>query len=608
MIAVDREHIAAALPGYDIGGQLGRGGWGVVLEGRHRQLQRDVAIKQLPPALAADPQVRARFVSEARLLAAIDHPHVVPIYDYVEDEDMCLLVMEKLTGGTVWERFRRSGLSMQEACAVLIGTCAGLHCAHTHGILHRDVKPENVMFSATGTLKVTDFGIAKIVGGSTTMTSASGEVLGTPAYIAPEQAEGRLLTPATDVYACGVLLYELLAGRLPYSDEGDAVMLLYRHVHEDPEPLGDVAPNVPGPLVEVTMRALRRDPAERFPTAEGLGRAVAEAAESAWGAEWLTESGIRVMATGAIPGSNGYGSPRVLPRSSSGSALQPPPAGPVSPSAAVRGPDVADADGGPAQSDGVPAPRLDARMPGSMAPMLASVAMLIVALVVAFSGPGRSSSAGNFAAETLMVGRFDPTAGTTVPIDLAKPIVVKGTLPAGSPAVDRVELQFRGLGFTLGRAAAATQVVGGSFSATLDASRIRYLVAGQTTASVVLSAGGKAAVTRDFIVKPAQPIALSAPGGVSIALVLFVVAYAESLLRSLRRGRRGVPLIVGVVVISALTGVATTAVAWLAGTRPPTPTTLAICAVFCVGSGILAAQAAARVGQRRRLRAGARGA
>src|SRR5579862_6279323 len=155
-----RQDIVAALPDYDIGDELGRGGFGVVLAGRHRQLRRDVAIKELPTALAADPRVRARFAAEARVLAALSHPHIVPIYDYVERDGLCLLVMEKLTGGTLWEQFKTQGLTAETTCAVTMAACAALQYAHQRGILHRDVKPENLLYSADAVLKITDFGIA----------------------------------------------------------------------------------------------------------------------------------------------------------------------------------------------------------------------------------------------------------------------------------------------------------------------------------------------------------------------------------------------------------------------------------------------------------------
>ncbi len=299
-MTLDRDLVARALPGYDIGDEIGRGGWGVVLNAVHRQLGRKVAIKQLPRAFAADADVRRRFASEARLLATLDHPHIVPIYDYVEDHGLCLLVMELLPAGTLWSRMTSTGVTAESACGIVIAACSALDHAHRRGILHRDIKPDNLLFAAGGTMKVSDFGIAKVVGGAASMGTRTGEVLGTPAYMAPEQALGREVTPATDVYALGTVLYELLAGRLPYVDDGNAIGLLYRHVHEQPMPLGDIAPSLPNELVAATMRALAIDPADRYQQAEDFGVAVAEAANATLGTRWLRRGDVTVMAGGEI--------------------------------------------------------------------------------------------------------------------------------------------------------------------------------------------------------------------------------------------------------------------------------------------------------------------
>ena len=165
--------------------------------------------------------MRARFLAEGRLLASLSHPHIVPIYDFIESDGLCLLVMERLSGGSVAERSRLGRMTPQAACALVLATCAGLHEAHTNHVLHRDVKPGNLMFSASGILKVTDFGIAKVLGGSVTVATRAGEVLGTPAYMAPEQVHGEGVSPATDVYAAGTILFELLSGVLPFSQEGN---------------------------------------------------------------------------------------------------------------------------------------------------------------------------------------------------------------------------------------------------------------------------------------------------------------------------------------------------------------------------------------------------
>src|ERR1700728_1958122 len=298
---VDNEgSLDTALPGYEIGTELGRGAFGIVIAGRHRQLGREVAIKHLSPGLMSDEAVRLRFLSEARVLASIDHPHVVPIYDYVEHEDTCLLVMERLAGGTVWNRFVDQGFDQRTACAIALAVCSGLHGAHQHGVLHRDMKPENVLFGADYSLKVTDFGIARVLGQNDVLASRDGELLGTPAYMAPEQASGTDLGPATDIYAVGVMLFELLSGQLPFREDGGSLAIVLRHINEDPTQLSKVAPTVPAGLAEVVMKALARSPQDRFESAEAFGIAIGHAASAAWGAEWLEETDVQLRDSGPI--------------------------------------------------------------------------------------------------------------------------------------------------------------------------------------------------------------------------------------------------------------------------------------------------------------------
>ncbi|MBL1078551.1 protein kinase [Nocardia sp. 2] len=298
--STDIERVRAALPGYEVGGQIGRGGCGVVLAGVHRGLNRRVAIKQIPPQFADDMSVRRRFVAEARMMAALDHPHVVPVYDYIEHDDMCLLVLEYLPGGTVEQRFVTAGFEATAAVAVALSCAAGLDVAHRQGILHRDVKPSNLMFSGNGTLKLTDFGIAKIVGGDETLVTRAGEILGTPSYIAPEQVRGQQLSPATDVYALATMLYQLLSGTLPFPPAEDTLAMLFAHAYGDPIPLDTVAPAIPQPIAEVVMRGLAPEPGERFDTAESFGVALAEPAAFCWGTGWLNPVGIPVVGADTI--------------------------------------------------------------------------------------------------------------------------------------------------------------------------------------------------------------------------------------------------------------------------------------------------------------------
>ena len=215
------DEIRAALPGYDIGGVVGRGGCGEVLSGFHRGLQRRVAIKQIPPQFADDPEVRRRFVTEARSMAAIDHPHVVPVYDYIEQDEVCALVMDRLTGGTLAERMQVGRLRPEHATAIELATLHGLEHAHQQGVIHRDVKPSNVLVpnrsSGSGDrAKLTDFGVAHVIGGAT--LTHTGDIVGTLAYMAPEQAEGREVGPEADLYSLALVLYEALTGVNPQEE------------------------------------------------------------------------------------------------------------------------------------------------------------------------------------------------------------------------------------------------------------------------------------------------------------------------------------------------------------------------------------------------------
>src|SRR3954464_8675323 len=149
--------------------------------------------------------------------------------------------MELLPGGTLRDRFSTTGFTAPHAVAIALACAAGLSTGHERGVLHRDVKPENMLFAASGAIKVTDFGIAQVVGGSETMLTRAGDVVGTPSYIAPEQVRGMKLSPATDVYALATMLYELLSGGLPFTQDGDAMSVLFKHAYESPIPLGDVA-------------------------------------------------------------------------------------------------------------------------------------------------------------------------------------------------------------------------------------------------------------------------------------------------------------------------------------------------------------------------------
>jgi serine/threonine protein kinase len=301
-VANERELLTEVLPGYELAEEIGRGGWGVVFEAEHRTLGRRVAIKYLPAAFSSDPDARSRFRSEARVVASLDHPHIVPLYDFVEEGDTCVFVMELMPGGTLWDRFEGGDLTPEAACNVTLALLGALYHAHQRGVLHRDVKPENVLFNQEGMPKLADFGIAKVLGDGAGTRTATGMIMGTPAYMAPEQGSGEPVSPATDVYAIGAMLYELLSGRLPFESTGNALAQLYRHVHEAPTPLQEIAPQIPDGVAAAVMKALEKKPEDRFSDAATFAGELNAQATGAFGDDWSSRTDIPVLATRAVLG------------------------------------------------------------------------------------------------------------------------------------------------------------------------------------------------------------------------------------------------------------------------------------------------------------------
>jgi eukaryotic-like serine/threonine-protein kinase len=263
---------------YRLERRLGGGGMATVHLARDVELDRPVAVKLLAEHLADDAEVRERFVREARIAARLSHPNVVAVYDAGEEDGTPYIVMECVEGETLADLLRREGrLDPDDAVALALQACAGLAHAHEAGLVHRDVKPGNLLLRRDGMLKVADFGIARAA--ESTRLTFAGTILGTAAYLAPEQATGEEVTAAADVYSLGAVLYECLAGRPPRRVESLADL--------DPEqpitPLRDVVPDVPQELEDAVMHALARRPEFRPATAAelalelgGLGETPAE--------------------------------------------------------------------------------------------------------------------------------------------------------------------------------------------------------------------------------------------------------------------------------------------------------------------------------------------
>jgi hypothetical protein len=573
--------LVAALPQYDIGAEIGEGGMGLVFAGTHRTLGRSVAIKQLPWDVLNHAASSELFDREARVLASLDHPHIVPVYDYVRTGREHLLVMERLDGGTVHSRFHGGGVSGEQACAIGLAMLAGLHAAHRAGVLHLDVKPRNLLFTLQGVMKVADFGIARVISEGATLVTHGGEILGTPAYIAPEQAMGNALSPAADVYAAGTVLYELLSRQLPFDNTRGAISMMRQHMFTDPRPIA----GVPMPIAGVIMRSLARELDARYREAESFAADLAGAATAVYGPGWLERSGVPVL----------HLTPRVIAGLNSPTAPAPPgeartrpvqrPSGPnptlVAPNGSpATGPGfgVAGDGSGPLDPGSDPAR-------GSRAAVLwlrlAAAAAAIVLVVLALLNPERLP---HQASPTLLLGTEPVTE--PVEVDLSKPLTLAGT---GNPGP--VALTLSAAGIPLGSAETDAKPAGNGFTAQLTLPAIaRWVVGGAVTATVRTGP-----VTQTFTLRTSQHPLASAMGAGSLILALFALAYLESGLRTIRNGHRWRGASVGGPVLGLLFG----AVAWLCvavlRVHEPAPGFGAGCAVAgAVAAGLVVAAARRR--------------
>jgi eukaryotic-like serine/threonine-protein kinase len=256
---------------YEIGGVLGRGGMAEVHRGRDLRLGREVAVKVLRSDLARDPSFQVRFRREAQAAASLNHPAIVAVYDTGEDRTSAgatpYIVMEYVEGETLRDVLRREGvLSPQRAMTLAADICNALDFSHRNGIVHRDVKPGNVMITPEGTVKVMDFGIARAVSDSAATMTSTAAVIGTAQYLSPEQARGESVDARSDVYSVGCLLYELVTGAPPFTGDSP-VSVAYQHVREDPRLPSSVNPAIPADLDAILLKALSKNPANRYQSA-----------------------------------------------------------------------------------------------------------------------------------------------------------------------------------------------------------------------------------------------------------------------------------------------------------------------------------------------------
>jgi predicted Ser/Thr protein kinase len=281
-----KQHVGS----YEVVRVLARGGMAVVYLARQPTLDREVALKRLQLE-STDPTLARRFVREARLAAGLDHPNVVTLFDFFEDGGVPYIAMEYVRGGSL--RRLVGHLTLPQVFGVLEGVLAGLSHAESHGIAHRDLKPENVLVTREGGVKIADFGIARAYNALTPSLTQSDSAIGTPSYMAPEQVTGDALGPYTDLYALGVIAYELLSGHPPFNTGTPPVAVLYRHVHTPPPPLAELAPDAPSAACTWVERLLEKDPAARPPSAAAAAQALEEIAVDEIGPYWRRDAAIR---------------------------------------------------------------------------------------------------------------------------------------------------------------------------------------------------------------------------------------------------------------------------------------------------------------------------
>ncbi|MCJ7530061.1 MAG: serine/threonine protein kinase [Anaerolineales bacterium] len=249
---------------YQIINQVGKGGMATVYKAYHATMDRYVAIKVLPHEFMHDERFLGRFQQEVRLIAKLEHAHILPVYDYGESEGIPYLVMRYLDAGTLKERIQADSLSLAEVDHHFTQLARALEYAHEQGIIHRDIKPSNALVDKSGNLFLTDFGIAKMVESSAHLT-LTGAVTGTPAYMSPEQARGQQIDPRTDIYSLGIVLYEMVTGRVPF-DADTPMAVILKQIEQPLPPPSVFKPGIHPAIEAVLLKALAKEPAQRFAT------------------------------------------------------------------------------------------------------------------------------------------------------------------------------------------------------------------------------------------------------------------------------------------------------------------------------------------------------
>lgn len=387
---------------YQIIQQIGLGGMATVYKAFQPAMQRYVALKVLPDHFAQNPEFVARFIREARTIAGLEHKSILPVYDFGEQDGVTYLAMRFLEGGTLKDLAQKVHLSLPDVVDLLSQVASALDYAHRRGVIHRDIKPANIMIDGEGAAYLTDFGIAKVLESAEGLT-ATGATIGTPAYMAPEQSLGQKVDHRADIYALGIILYELMVGRPPYQADTPMAVAL-AHIH-NPLPIPSaVNPDVPFEIEEVILKALAKNPDDRYDSANAFAAALRQAAQ-ATGVD-LSQRHLaslvspdftrRNIAADTSPAITAAQTPQSAPAPTPSTLIEPTPGAPPARVAAPPPPPVAPP--APAKKTGLPLALLGL---GGAAALLVIGALIVAGFVFLPSllNPGGAVETGSYPAE-----------------------------------------------------------------------------------------------------------------------------------------------------------------------------------------------------------------
>lgn len=482
-----REGMALKRGTFIVASLIGRGGFGEVYLARQPRMDRQVAIKVLTPGVGEDEAILRRFEREALAAGSLMHPNVLPVFDFDQDEEtgVWFLAMQYVPGGRTLKALIGGPLDVPETARIVAAVGSALDAAHAQGIVHRDVKPDNVLMDGDRPM-LTDFGIAHL--GSLTGLTVAGMAVGTPAYISPEQALGRAVGPRSDQYSLGVMTFEMLTGRLPFS--GESLSLVMQHVNTPAPPIEQFNPEVPTGARLAISRALSKSPEERYDSCAGFAAALLDAATDATIAG--TPSG-----SPSLTGTIGWATP----------TQESPVPGPIAAVPAPVGPSV------PTQGAAADIYSLATR-PGPVPTPVAAVPQAAPALPSrrSYAGPGAGAlmaivvlGAGAFAVSRLLPAPDTPPLTTPVP---SPPVLATAAAPTLAPNIGRVILDSRPPaavvvnGEPAGRTPRELQLQPGEYDLTLVAPTFK-----EWTSRISLEAGQRISVPPvDLVPKPALEV------------------------------------------------------------------------------------------------------